>query len=275
MPPIDAEGNEIDTGILDSTLLNPGEGDLPPGGEGGDDDLPPMFIGDFDEEAALGILTGARDMPDNLNAMESRFQGNLSELNERFTTYEKGLPTQSSFDLDKLHKGLEAYDPKLAEVLGPLLQDAFQTSPLDETTLRPHIDPIRTEMQEWMGQQLVLSAYSPEVIADIVPPVKDGRFEPSGQRHEDFMGWYSKQGYQTQQSLLTFGAPYVQALRSFEKWESKLNEERAEKAGKQTQRLQNGQVPSSRSRIPPTPKAPSADEAFAAGFDEAFEEVKR
>lgn len=130
-------------------------------------------------------------------------------------------------------------------------------------------------MQEYIGQQLVLSAYSPEAIAEIVPPVKDGRFVPEGQRHEDFMNWYSKQGYQTQQALLSFGAPYVQALRAFERWESKLNEERADKAGKQTQRLQNGQVPSSRSRKPPQPKPPSADEAFAAGFDEAFEEVKR
>jgi hypothetical protein len=273
MPPIDAEGNEIDEGVLDSTLLNEGE---PLPGEGGDGGEPlPMFIRDMDEESTYDILTRARDMPDSITALESRFQGNLGELSERFNTYEKGIPTQSSLDVEKLQKGLEAYDPKLAEVLGPLLQDAFQTAPLDETTLRPHIDPMKTEMQEWMGQQLVLSAYSPEVIAEIVPPVKDGRFEPSGQRHEDFMNWYTKQGYQTQQSLLTFGAPYVQALRGFEKWESKLNEERAEKAGKQTQRLQDGQMPSSRSRKPPLAKGPSAAEALQAGFDEAFEEVKR
>lgn len=269
----DGDGEEGDEF---ATMFEGGEGgELPPGGEGGEGQEPIMFLRDLDEDSAYDILQRARETPDNLTALESRLQGNLGQLSERFSAYEKGIPTQASIDVEKLQKGLEAYDPKLAEVLGPLLQEAFQTAPLDETTLRPHIDPVREEMQEWMGQQLVLSAYSPEAIAEIVPPVKDGRFVPEGQRHEDFMNWYSKQGYQTQQSLLSFGAPYVQALRAFERWESKLNEERADKAGKQTQRLQNGQVPSSRSRKPPQPKAPSADEAFMAGFDEAFEEVKR
>lgn len=268
MPPPDDE-------YVDPNLV-PGEGDLdalPNPGELGEGDPPEMFIRDMDEETTYGLLTSSRDLPANMTAMESRMQGSLGDLTSRFDTYQKGLPTQSNFNIEALAKGLEAYDPKLAEVLPQLLQDAFKTSPLDETTLSPHLTPMRNEMQDWMGQQLVLSAYSPEAVADIVPPVKDGRFAPEGQRHGDFMSWYTKQGYQTQQSLLSFGAPYVQALRSFEKWETKVNEERANKAGKQTQRLQNGQVPSSQRKLPPKAAPLTDDQALQAGFDEALKEV--
>jgi len=261
-----------DPGNLDDpNLIDPNNPEPP--GDPGDPPEPAPFIRDFDEETAYGILSRARELPDNLTAMENRVQGGLGDLTRRFDEYQKGLPTQSSFDAEKIQKGLEAYDPKLAEVLGPLLQDAFKTSALDEATLSPHLSPMKTEMQDWMGQQLVLSAYSPEALADIVPPVKDGRFEPQGERHKDFISWYTKQGYQTQQALLSFGAPYVQALRQFEKWEAKTNEDRAANAGKQTQRLQNGQVPSSRKNLPPKPKPLTPDEAMQAGFDEVIKEM--
>lgn len=265
--PFDGDGEEGEE--LDGFEL---EGE---GGEGEEGEAPEYFIGEMDVDSVLDVLTRARELPDNINAIESRLQGNLGQLQERLETFAKGIPTQSSLDVEKLQKGLEAYDPKLAEVLGPLLQDAFKTAALDDSTLQPHLDPVRNEMREWMGQQLVLSAYTPEAIAEIVPPVKDGKFMPEGERHEDFINWYSKQGYQTQQALLSFGAPYVQALRAFERWESKQQAERADKAGKQTQRLQNGQVPSSRSRTPAKPKQLSPKDSFAAGFNEAFEEVKR
>ena len=249
------------------------EGQLEGGEEGGEEQ--PMFLRDYDEDTAYDILTRAREMPDAVNAMESRMQGTLAELQKRFDAYEAGLPTQGSLNVEKLTKVLEGYDPKLAELLGPALQEAFQVNALDKTTLNPHLQPMQEELREYFGQQLVLAAYSPEAIAEIVPPVQNGRFEPQGQRHEDFMNWYSKQGYQTQQSLLSFGAPYVQALRKFEAWEKKLNEDRAEKAGEATQRLKNGQTPSSRSRTPTAPKPKTAEEMFADGFNEAFEEVKR
>ena len=76
-------------------------------------------------------------------------------------------------------------------------------------------------------------------------------------------------------ALQKFGAPYINALRNFEKWEADQNKERASAAEGKTKRLANGQVPSSRSRAQPTKKKLTDEEAFFAGFDEAKAEVAR
>jgi len=240
----------------------------------GEEEVPP-YLRDLTEDDVYDRLTRVNDFPSQLNGLESRFNGGVNDLTQRVANIEKATPTQTSFDVDKLTKGLEAYDPKLAEVLVPLLQDAFKVSAMDENTLRPYFDDANGKMKDWAGEQLVMSAYSPETLAEIIPPVQDGKFTPEGQRHKDFISWYSQQGYQVQQSLLSFGAPYINALRSFERWEQKKNKGRATTSQGKTDRLVNGQMPTSQHRKTPQPKQASLDEALADGFNEAFKEVSR
>ena len=271
MPPenIDLDPNDPNDPNPDLDTLLPGEG-----GEGDDDDpAPSPFLRDLTEDDVYERLSRVNELPTQLSAIESRVSGGVNSLAERLAAYEKGLPTQAAFDVDKLTKGLEDYDPKLAEVLGPLLQDAFKVNALDETTLRPHLDPIQEQLKNYVGEQLVMSAYSPEAIAEIIPPVVDGRFMPEGQRQKDFAEWYGQQGYDTQQALLSFGAPYVNALRKFEKWEKDRNGRKAAAAGSAQDRLDKGRVPASQHRKPAQPKKQTAEDAFEAGFEEAFAEV--
>jgi hypothetical protein len=250
-----------------------GEGDLN-GGEGGagEGDLPAPYLRDMSEDDVYDRLTRMNDIAPNMSAMESRLNGGVNDVASRLSAYEKGLPTQASFDGEKLIKGLEAYDPKLAEVLGPLLQDAFKVNALDETTLRPHLDPMQEQMRQYVGEQLVMSAYSPEAIGEMIPKVQDGRFMPEGQRQKDFADWYGQQGYETQQSLLSFGAPYINTLRKFEKWEGGRNKQRTDASVSKQGQLENGQAPSGQYRKPAQPKKLSDEEAFLAGFNEISEQ---
>jgi hypothetical protein len=196
----------------------------------------------------------------------------LSQLQERLVGLEKSLGSRTSFNADKLKKILEDYDPKLAEILVPALSEAIQTSPLDESALRPYLDPISNQLTEAFGQQLVLSVYPPEVLEDIIPPVKGGKFVPEGQRHKDFIDWYSQQGYQTQQALMSFGAPYVNALRKFEAWEQSRKQEKTRNADSKTSRLAQGQIPASQSRRTRDAGAQSSQDAFLAAFNEVASE---
>jgi hypothetical protein len=123
-------------------------------------------------------------------------------------------------------------------------------------------------MQQWAAEQIVLASYDPEQIAEMIPEVVDGRFSPTNQKQKDFVDWYSQQGYDMQQSLLQFGAPYVRALRKFERWEQDRTKERESKAGAQSGRLARGQQPSSQGRRPRTAGPQTAEEAFLAGYNE-------
>jgi len=260
------QSNEGDPG------LDPGLGDpnaLPSEGEGGEGDEPVSpYLRDLTEDDVYDRLNRVNEFQPQLTALESRLNGGVNDVATRLTAYEKGLPTQAAFDPEKLIKGLEAYDPKLAEVLVPLLQDAFQVNALDENSLRPHLDPMQDSMRQYVGEQIVMSAYSPEAIAEIIPAVKDGRFVPEGQRQKDFADWYGQQGYETQQALLSFGAPYINALRNFEKWETTRTKQRADASVSKQDQLENGQVPSGQHRKPAQPAKLSDEEAFVAGFNE-------
>lgn len=251
---------------LDPNLIDPNA--LPDG----DDDPPAPYLRDLSEDDVYERLGRVNEFQPQLTAMESRLNGGVNDIAARLSTYEKGLPTQAAFDSEKIIKGLEAYDPKLAEVLVPLLQEAFQVNSLDETTLRPHLDPMQDKMRQYVGEQLVMSVYSPEAIAEIIPAVKDGRFMPEGQRQKDFADWYGQQGYESQQALLSFGAPYINTLRKFEKWETERNTQRAAAATSKQDQLENGQLPSGHQRKPAQAGKLTDEQAFAAGFKEIAEE---
>ena len=243
----------------------------PEAGEAGEAELG-MFLRDISEDDAYQRLQRVSEFPDYINGLESRFSGNVGEVQNRLASLEKSLQSRSTFDGDKIAQVLNDYDPKLAEVLVPALQEALQIAPLDETTLRPHLEPMQNQLLEQFGQQLVMSVYPPETLAEIIPPVKEGRFAPEGQRHKDFIDWYSQQGYQTQQALLSFGAPYVNALRKFESWEQNKNKDRTQAAGNRSSRLAQGQVPTAQSRRTRGAGAQSPEDVFLAAFEEARSE---
>lgn len=230
------------------------------------------YLRDLTEDDVYSRLQQAGNFPSHLTGLESRFNGNFSQVQERLAGLEKSLGAQTSFDFSKLQKVLADYDPKLAEILVPALTDAIKVAPLDDTVFRPHLDSVANKLTEAFGQQLVLSIYSPETLEQIIPPVKNGKFVPEGQRHKDFVDWYSQQGYQTQQALLNFGAPYVNALRKFEEWEQSKKQEKTKSAGDKSSRLAQGQVPTSQSRHTNTAGVQSAEDSFLAAFEEVYKE---
>lgn len=232
------------------------------------------YLRDLTEDDVYSRLQQAKNLPDHLTGLESRFNGNFSQMQERLAGLEKSLGSQATFDFSKVQKVLTDYDPKLAEILVPALTEAIKVSPLDEAVFRPHLDSVSNKLTEAFGQQLVLSIYSPETLEQIIPPVKNGKFAPEGQRHKDFVDWYSQQGYQTQQALLNFGAPYVNALRKFEEWEQSRKQEKTRSAGNKSSRLAQGQVPTSQSRHTNTAGPQSAEDSFLAAFEEVYKEGK-
>ena len=230
------------------------------------------YLRDLTEDDVYERLNRVNEFPDFINGLESRFTGNLSQYQSRLDQFEKALSSRTSFDGEKLKAALESYDPKLAETLIPALQEALQVSPLDENTLRPYMEPMQQQLASAFGEQLVMSVYPPETLAEIIPPVVDGRFAPEGQRHKNFIDWYSQQGYQTQQALLSFGAPYVNAIRKFESWEQGRTQERTAAASSKSRRLASGQQPTSQTRRARGSGAQSPEDIFLAAFEEASSE---
>jgi hypothetical protein len=208
-------------------------------------------------------------LPEQMKALESRLFGSMGPVQERLQKMEKSLGTQVGFNADAVKKVLEEYDPKLAETLVPALEQALRVNPLDEGTLEPYLSPMQQKMQEQMGEQLVLSHYGAEEIADIIPDVKDGRFVAETPRQKAFTEWYAQQGYETQQALLSFGAPYVRALKRFEKWESSRQQEQEKAAGARSTRLKSGQQPSSGGRRTQTPKLETEHDGFMSVFGDS------
>ncbi len=259
--------------MIDEQLNTPDTDDIPETGGVEPSAEASYYLRDLTEDDVYSRLQQAKNLPDHLTGLESRFNGNFSQMQERLAGLEKSLGSQASFDFSKVQKVLAEYDPKLAEILVPALTEAIKVSPLDETTFRPHLDSVSNKLTEAFGQQLVLSIYSPEALEQIIPPVKNGKFAPEGQRHKDFVDWYSQQGYQTQQALLNFGAPYVNALRKFEEWEQGKKQEKTRSASNKSSRLAQGQVPTSQSRHV-TAGPQSAEDSFLAAFEEVYKEGK-
>lgn len=255
----------------DENDIIPGDEGTGAEGEGEEDETPVGWLKDLTEDDVYDRIQRAGKLPEHLSGLESRFTGSLSELQQKLSGIEKSLGTRTTFNTEKLTKVLTELDPKLAEVLVPALAEAFQVHPLDEASLSPYLDPMSSQMKEFMGQQLVLGFYPPDVLEEIIPPIANGKFAPEGQRHKDFVEWYSQQGYQTQQALLNFGAPYVHALKKFESWEKGKNEERAAKSGGKTDRLARGKIPTSRTTRTGRP-VQTNEETFLAAFDEVAKE---
>jgi len=247
------------------------EGFGPPEGEGEGLDAEPesAWLRDIDEETGYNTLKAAQQFPDHLRGLESRVYGKFGPLVERLNSLEKSLGTQVSLDTDKIAAALDKYDGSgsLKEALLPALQEAFQVNQLDESALRPYLEPVQQSMREQMGEALVLSRYDVDEIQDMIPDVVDGKFVPQTARQKDFASWYAQQDYATQQSLNEFGPAYLRALSKFENWEKGKTKERTEQAGDKSSRLARGQQPSSRGRRPAPAGPQTAEEAFLAGFN--------
>lgn len=241
------------------------------GGESEVPEVPATWLRDMTEDDGYNILQSARAMPDHLRGLESRVFGRFGPIQEKINSLEKSLGSRVSFDGDRIKKALDAYDGSgaLSEALVPALSEALAVNPLDENSISPFISPVADQLRQWASEQIVLANYDPQTIADMIPEVVDGRFAPNNQRQKDFVDWYSQQGYETQQALLQFGAPYVQALRKFERWEQDKTQERTKAAGAASSRMAGGQQPSSQGRRTRKPAGPqTAEEAFLAGYNE-------
>ena len=247
------------------------------GGGGGDEwDAQPQgeeqqvqpYLRDLTEDDVYDRLTRVTQYPDQLRALESRLFGSMGPISEKLQRLEKSVGTLVGFDPSKLEKVLQEYDPILAEKLVPALKEALRVNPLDEATLSPYLNPVQENMQGWMGEQIVLASYDPEEIGEMIPDVVDGRWNPTTQRHKDFIDWFAVQGLQTQQALQKFGAGYVRALKRFGKWEQDRVKERTKAAGATSTRLAGGQQPSSQGRRAASKSYATPEEAFLAGFNE-------
>jgi hypothetical protein len=228
---------------------------------------PSTFVGDFTEDDVVSRLKSLDDVPTRFGALENRFGGAHSALEKRLNALEASLKSRANFKPEAL-KELSGYDEKLAEVLGKVLPNAFEFGQVDQAALQPIIGPLVNQLQAEFNEQLVRAQYTPEELAEMIPPVKGDSFAPETQRQKDFVSWYSKQGWSTQQALLTLGAPYVKAIRAFEKWEDGIRKERETKAAAKAGKLASGSQVSSRGKRPPA-QVESADEAFASAFKDA------
>lgn len=232
------------------------------------EEQPTTYLRDLTEDEVYDRLSRVNQYPEQLRALESRLFGSMGPLTDKLKSLEKSVGTQVGFDSAVLETALKDYDPTLAEKLLPALKESLKVNPLDEATLSPYLTPMQEQMRNWMGEQLVLSAYDPEEIGAMIPDVVDGKWNPTSQRHKDFIDWFAVQGLQTQQSLQSFGAGYVKSLRKFERWEQDQIKERQRAAGAQSTRLAGGQSPSSQGRRGKATKYTTAEEAFLAGFNE-------
>jgi hypothetical protein len=236
-------------------------------GDEGVEQTPSKFIGDFSEEDVLSRLSSLDDLPTRFSAVESRFGGAQNELLKRISALESSLKSRATFKPDAL-KELSSYDEKLAEVMQKVLPNAFDFGSIDQASLQPVLQPILSQLVSDFNEQLVRSHYTPDELAEIIPPVKGDNFAPETQRQKDFVTWYNKQGYTTQQSLLTLGAPYVRAIRMFEKWEEGVRKQRETAAADKAGKLANGGQPSSRGKRP-TAVREDPQEAFLSAFKDA------
>ena len=69
------------------------------------------YLRDLTEDDVYSRLQRVSEFPEYINGIESRFNGNFSQLQERLSGLEKSLGSQTSFNADKLKKVLEDYDP--------------------------------------------------------------------------------------------------------------------------------------------------------------------
>ena len=257
------EAGEVDAGGAGGV-----EGEAPVEGEQLDTAAEP-WLRDLSEDDAYNTLQSAKQFPDHMRGLESRLFGRMGPLQEKLNSLEKSLGTRSNFNTDRIKAALDKYDDTgtLSEVLVPALAEAFTTQPLDENALRPFLEPVQNSIQQQMGEQLVLSHYSPEQIAEMIPETQDGVFKATTQKQKDFVNWYSQQSYDIQQSLNAFGPNYVHTLRRFEQWERDKLKERQKTTGAQSSRLAGGQQPTSQGRRAKTAGPQTAEEAFLAGYN--------
>ncbi len=263
--------DEIDDQDLAGGAESPEVEGESPSGDASDSDAPEGWLRDISEDDGYAILSSARNFPDHLRGLESRVFGRFGPIQQKLDEFGKALNSRVSFDAGKIKAALDKYDGSgaLSEALVPALSEALQINQIDESTLSPFLSPFQETLAQQQAEQLVLSHYDPQDIAEMIPEVKDGRFAPTNQKQKDFVDWYGQQGYDTQQALLNFGAPYVRALRRFERWEQDKNKERERAVGAKSSRLAGGQQPSSQGRRPKVAGPQTAEEAFLAGFNEA------
>lgn len=260
-------GEELD-GLVNADELADLEGDTPI-----EPVEPTTYLRDLTEDDVYSRLQSVKDFPNRMSSLESRLFGSMGPVNERIKALEASLGNRPTVNVEAL-KALEEYDPKLAELLAKVLPSAISVNPLDETTLKPFLDPVRQQLAELMGDQLVKAFIDPKRFKEVLPEVDaQGVMQPKGQLQQDFADWFSQQDWETQQAFTVLGPDYIRAWQKFERWEEDKQGQRTNSAQSKTQRLKGAQVPQAAGRQAAGEK--SAEAAWLAGFNEVINARKR
>lgn len=246
--------------------------DAEAGAEGGDEIQP--YLRDLSEDDVYGRLQEVKDFPNRMRTMESRIFGSMGPLNERLQKLEQSLGTRASVNTDAL-KPLEGYDKALYEQLMQVLPQAVQVQSLDEAALQPFLAPLQKRMMQEFREMLAQAFYDPDDVDGMIPVTKDGVFDPQNDRQKAFADWYSRQDFNTQQSLNELGPGWVRALRRFEAWEKEQEAKKQQKAAAGETRLAGGARPNTAGRRKMATGPQTAEEAFTAGFDEVMKSLSR
>lgn len=277
--------DELDPENGGGAPLEPGfdEGGEAAGPDEGGEAAPSYFVGEFDEDTVVNRLKYAGELPDRLNALESRVGEQVSPLNARLDELQRSMGTQAAFEpkFEKLQSILKEYDPALAEKFMPALiedlQGSLKINALDQSALEPFINPM---LEAYGGQQAQASTSAMLDIVGIHPDelvAKDAQgnvLDAQTDIQKDFYSWWGLQDAATQAALKTYDLGLVQSLNKFKQWRAERTKEKGEVAGASSARLRSGQAPSPGGRRAAPAGAKSPAESFSSGFDEVMKELK-
>lgn len=261
-----------------------GEGGAAEAGPPSGSDAPPSpspFLRDISEDDAYEALRTGKNVPNLLQALESRVTHQLPPLEGRLGALEQALGQRVAFnpELKRSLAALQQYDPsgELGKSFLPALiedlKESLQINQLDKAAIDPFVQPQLQQYNDYMWEQMVGTMIG-DSVAEAIPDTVDGKFAPTNTRQKDFVEWYAQQDAPTQKALHAFSPAYIRAFKAFERWEGTRIKEREKAVGASSARLQGSQTASSGGRRS-VPNGPMTDdEAFNAGFEQVMKELR-
>ncbi len=251
--------NELVGGLLDE---GGGEGE----GSGASDSgssVPEFFVGELTAEDVLERLNSSKEIPNHLRSLETRAFGKLGALEESLRGMQKSVPTSVKFDESRLAE-IAKYDPNLAAAVAKDLGEAIQVNPLDETSLAPHLDKMRSEVLEQVKNYFVGA-----LNLDLDEFVPEDWKNPGDGRQRDYVDWFAQQTYETQRALSERDpVGTARAMRSFRDWETKKTEERKKVAEAKAKKLEGGLQPTGTKQQAKSEQLQTEEAAFLSVFKE-------
>lgn len=275
--------------LLYSKLLdeNDGEGnDLGGGpaieGEGEAPQEPSYLFGDVTADEAADRFGYLRELPDQLRGLEGRVSDTVTPVMEQLQSFGEKLGSQPAFEpkLERTIAALREYDPKLADLIEPVLAEELKGSmsitPLGPETLEPHISPMLQQAQQAVVDQMMPAlldslSFDADAIVNRDPANPDSVLAPETELQKDFAKWWEQADAPTRKALGTLGVPYVGALQRFGKWRAELLRKKGQEAGAASTRLSRATQGNSGGRREP---ASSGLKSESDGFNAIFSEER-